>query len=83
MVLTPKDPGHPDLARCLDNPALRDNAKGKYPKAEPRVKRALAIREKSLGAGHPGLATNEPGELRRPATGNRSTRRSREDGGSR
>ncbi len=82
-MLTPKDPGHPDLARCLDNPALRDNAKGKYPKAEPRVKRALAIREKSLGAGHPGLATNEPGELRRPATGNRSTCRSSEDGGPR
>ncbi len=71
------------MARCLDNPALLDNAQGKYPEAEPLVKRALAVREKSLGAGHPGLATNEPGELRRPATGNRSTHRSSEDGGPR
>ncbi len=80
MVLTPKGPGHPYVARCLNNPALRDNAQGKYPEAEPLVKRALAIREKSLSPEHPDLATNEPGELRRPATGNRSTRRSSEDG---
>ncbi len=61
MVLTPKGPGHPYVARCLNNPALRDNAQGKYPEAEPLVKRALAIREKSLSPDHPDLATNEPG----------------------
>ena len=32
------------MTRCLDNPAQRDNAQGKYPEAEPLVKRALAIR---------------------------------------
>ncbi len=32
------------MARCLNNPALLDNAQGKYPAAEPVVKRALAIR---------------------------------------
>ncbi len=84
MVLTPKGPGHPDVARCLNDPAQLDNAQGKYPEAEPLVKRALAIREKSLGPDHPDLATTEPGELRRPATGNRSTpRRSSKDDGPR
>ena len=58
------------MARCLNNPALRDNAQGKYPEAERLVKRALAIREISLGPGHPDLATTEPGALRRPATRN-------------
>ncbi len=53
------------MTRCLNNPAQLDNARGKYPAAEPLVKRALAIREKSLGPDHPDLATNEPGELRR------------------
>ena len=70
MVLTPKGPGHPDVARCLNNLLLLDNAQGKYPEAERLVKRALAIREISLGPGHPDLATTEPGALRRPATRN-------------
>ncbi len=43
------------MARCLNNPALHDNAQGKYPEAEPLVKRALAVREKSLGPDHPDL----------------------------
>ena len=43
-MLTPKGPGHPDVARCLNNLALLDNAQGKYPEAERLVKRALAIR---------------------------------------
>ena len=44
------------MARCLYNPALLDNAQGKYPEAEPLVKRALAVREKSLGPDHPDLS---------------------------
>ncbi len=67
------------MTRYLNNPALLDNAQGKYPAAEPLVKRALAIREKSLGPAHPDLITNESAELRRPATVNRSIRRSSED----
>ncbi len=43
------------MARCLNNPALLDNAQGKYREAEPLVKRALAVREKSLGPDHPDL----------------------------
>ncbi len=43
------------MTRCLNNPALLDNAQGKYPAAEPLVKRALAIREKSLDPDHPDL----------------------------
>jgi len=43
------------VARCLNNLALLDNAQGKYPEAERLVKRALAIREISLGPGHPDL----------------------------
>ena len=43
------------MARCLNNLALLDNAQGKYPEAEPLVKRALAVREKSLGPDHPDL----------------------------
>ncbi len=39
------------MTRCLNNPTLHDNAQGKYPEAELLVKRALAIREKSLGHG--------------------------------
>ena len=60
------------MAPCLNDLALLDIAQG-YPEAEPLVKRTLAIREKSLGPDHPDLATTEPEELRRPATGNRST----------
>ncbi len=33
------------MTRCLNDPALLDNAQGKYPEAEPLVKRALAIRQ--------------------------------------
>ncbi len=44
------------MARCLNNPALLDNAQGKYPEAEPLVKRAPAVREKSLGSDHPDLS---------------------------
>ncbi len=54
-MLIPKGPGQPDVAQCLNNPALIDNAQGKYPEAEPLVKRAPAIRDKSLGPDHPDL----------------------------
>ncbi len=45
------------MARCLNNPALLDNAQGKYIEAEPLVKRALAIFEKALGPEHPDMAS--------------------------
>ena len=56
MVLTPKGPGHPDVARCLNNLLRLDNAQGKYPEAEPLHQRSLAIREKALGPEHPDVA---------------------------
>ena len=40
-------------ARALNNLALVYGAQGKYGEAEELFKRALAIREKALGASHP------------------------------
>ena len=62
LLLTDKEKSlgahHPDVATSLENyylAALYD-ARGRYAKAEPLYKRALAIREKDLGPNHPQLA---------------------------
>ena len=49
------NPEHP-LATSLNNLALLYGAQGKYAEAEPLYRRALAIREKALGAEHPDVA---------------------------
>ena len=43
----------PTWARLLNNLALAYRAQGKYAEAEGLLERALAIREKALGASHP------------------------------
>lgn len=45
-------PQHPDLATALGNLALVYHAQGKLVQAESLYRRALAIRERSLGAHH-------------------------------
>ncbi len=44
------------MATDLNNLALLYQAQGRYAEAEPLYKRALAIREKALGAEHPDVA---------------------------
>ena len=44
---------YPDVAQTLNNLAIVYQAQGKYREAEGLFKRALAIREKALGANHP------------------------------
>ena len=44
------------MAASLNNLAGLYHAQGKYAEAEPHFKRALAIREKVLGAEHPKVA---------------------------
>ncbi len=51
-------PEAPLLAISLNNLALVYMAHGKYAKAEPLYKRALAIWEKALGLEHPQVATS-------------------------
>jgi tetratricopeptide (TPR) repeat protein len=46
---------HPDLAAPLSNLANMYRLQGRNSEAEPLLKRALAIREKALGADHPKL----------------------------
>ena len=45
-------PQHPDLATALGNLALVYRDQGKFAQAERLYRRALAIRERSLGADH-------------------------------
>ncbi len=47
-----------DHATALNNLAELYRSQGKYEQAEPLYQRALAIREKQLGAEHPDTATN-------------------------
>ena len=47
---------HPDVAQTLNNIALVYSTQGKYSEAEELYKRALAIREHSLGESHPDVA---------------------------
>ncbi len=51
-------PDHPEVAASLNNLAGLYYKQGKYAKAEPLQKRALAIREKALGPEHPQVATS-------------------------
>ncbi len=46
------------LAQSLNDLAVLYRNQGKYGEAEPLYKRALAIREKSLGPDHPDVARN-------------------------
>ncbi len=62
------------LATSLDNLATIYRAQGKFGKAEPLAKRALAIVEKALGPRSPKRGEG-PGELRRPTTKDRTRRR--------
>ena len=43
------DPSHPSVATSLNSLALLYNAQGQHTQAEPLLKRALAIFEKSIG----------------------------------
>ncbi len=63
------------MATSLNNLALLYGSKGKYAEAEPLHKRALAIREKTLGPEHPDLggSLNNLAELYR-ATGRYASR---------
>ena len=51
-----RGPGHPDVARSLNNLAMLYQAQGRYAQAEPLLKRALAIREKAFAPDHPDVA---------------------------
>src|SRR5712691_2805967 len=51
-------PQDPRLATSLNNLGELYRAKGQYAKAEPLLRRALAIREKALGPEHPDVATS-------------------------
>ncbi len=44
------------MAQSFNNQAGLYQAQGRYAEAEPLVKRALAIREKTLGVEHPEVA---------------------------
>jgi hypothetical protein len=44
------------VATCLNNLALLYETRGEFRHAEPLHKRALAIREKTLGPDHPDVA---------------------------
>ena len=46
------------LAASLDDEARLYHKQGKYAEAEPVYQRSLAIREKTLGAEHPDVATS-------------------------
>ena len=56
---------HPDFAQSLNSLGNVYTWQGRYPEAEPLFKRALGIREKSLGRDHPDVATslNDLGDL--------------------
>ena len=47
---------HPAVAATLNNLAVLYGKRGKYKDAEPLCKRALEIREKTLGSDHPDVA---------------------------
>ena len=49
-------PDHPNVDLSLNNLAALYDNQGKYAQAEPLLQRALAIREKTLGADHPKVA---------------------------
>ena len=49
-------PEHPDVAIALNNLAAHYKLQGRYGEAEPLLKRANAINEKTLGPEHPGVA---------------------------
>ena len=53
---------HPDTAASLNNLAGLLHAQGDYARAKPLYERALAIREKALGAEHPdtGASSQQP-----------------------
>jgi tetratricopeptide (TPR) repeat protein len=53
-----QDPDHPYVATSLNNLALLYGAQGHYAAAEPLHRRALAIREKTLGPDHPDVAVS-------------------------
>src|SRR5262249_59808686 len=46
-------PGHPDVGTCLNNLAQLLQATNRPADAEPLMRRALAMNEKSLGPEHP------------------------------
>ena len=52
------EPDDPRLATTLNALAVLYRAQGRYAKAEPLHKRALAIVEKALGPAHPHVATS-------------------------
>ena len=52
------EPGHPEVAACLNNLALLYREQGLYDRAEPLNLRALEIREKVFGEQHPLVATS-------------------------
>ena len=49
-------PEHPAVATVLNNLGQVAKVQGRYAKAEPLIKRSLAIREKVLGPDHPDVA---------------------------
>ncbi|MCK1517611.1 tetratricopeptide repeat protein [Bradyrhizobium sp. 190] len=49
------DPAHRDVGAALNNLAQAYRNQGRDGEAEPLFKRALSVREKSLGGGHPDL----------------------------
>jgi tetratricopeptide (TPR) repeat protein len=51
-------PDHPDVGTDLNNLAVLYRVQGRYPDAEPLMKRALAIDEKALGPDHPDVGTD-------------------------
>jgi CHAT domain-containing protein len=51
-------PGHPDVARSLNNLAGLYEHQQRHAEAEPLYRRALSIRERALGPGHPDVATS-------------------------
>jgi CHAT domain-containing protein/tetratricopeptide (TPR) repeat protein len=53
-----RPPGHPDIARNLNNLAVLLVDQARYAEAEPLHKRALAMRERVLPPGSPEIAAN-------------------------
>jgi len=49
-------PNRPEVVTSINSQALRYYQQGRYAEAEPLCKRALAIREKTLGPNHPDMA---------------------------
>lgn len=52
----PGGPDHPSVASALNNLASLYKEQARYGDSEPLYKRALAIREKTLGRDHPDVA---------------------------